>query len=193
VNAEKEALARRAQEAEAVARETIGRLDAELAPLNAAYAQINAQGAIIQGEIVRLDAAIGSLLAQADATDDPVLRASLIQQANFATIQLNRAQADYRALDIQAAQINAQRSGLLQQRSQAVAKYEGEMKALGMTSKKLAGNETRIAAQTKTALKPATGQTPQVQAKAATTASLSTYVELALDREMQRLLASFDE
>jgi hypothetical protein len=192
VDAEKEAIARRAAEAEAVAREAIGKLDAELAPLNAAYAQINAQGAIIRGDIARLDATVGSLFAQADSTDDPVLRATLLQQANFANAQLSRAQANYQALDIQAAQINAQRSGLLQQRAQVVATYEGEMRALGVTSKKLAGNETRIATQTKSALKPATGFTPQVQAKTASAASLATYVELALDRERQRLLASFE-
>ncbi len=65
------------------------------------------------------------------------------------------------------------------------------MRSLGVAATQLNRQEKRIDVQTKEAIKPATGNTPIVQSQATTAASLGTYIDLSLEREKSRLLATF--
>ena len=190
VDADKQSVQQQADEAQKVARGEIDKLDAQIAPLEADYARINAQGAGLRNQLAQLDLTIADLLARADATDDPNEKDALIARSNFFAIQARRVQIDYQALDNVAAQIVGRRNALLQQRGQIVGRYEAEAKRLGVQAVKLGRNEQRISVEQKKTLKTPTGLSPQVQDKAATTASITTYVELPLERERLRILAS---
>jgi hypothetical protein len=191
VDADKEQIRRQADEALKAAQEAIAKIDQQLVPLDAEIVRLNTRGNIIRGEIARLDVTVNALLAQADATDDPVLEGSLRQQASFAIGQIRRFEFEYQALDAQAVQVNAQRAALNNQRAQVVARYEATAKQLGVEAAKLGRVEKRITVQETKNRKPATGNSPQVQTLASTAASITSYVEFPLERERQRVLDSF--
>jgi len=192
VAAEKDSLARQAADAQARAQGEVDQLDRQIAPLDAEYARINAQGLVIRNTIAQLDLSISSLLSQADEEDDPGVRAALLNRADFLTVQARRAEIDYQALDAQAAQVLARRNVLQQQRAGVVAQYEATARQLGVQAAKLTRNESRITVEQKKALKPSTGFSPQVQDKTTAVASITTYVEFPLEREKARLLRSLE-
>lgn len=191
LGADQAAIRQQAADAEAKTREAVGKLDVLIAPIDVELARINTIGAGLRAEIGRLDVAIGTLLAQADKEEDRDLRASLRRQADFLTGQITQLNIQYQVLDGQAAQLNVRRNGLLQERQGHVARYEAEMKSLGIAANQLDKQGRKIDVQTREALKPATGQTPLVQSQATTAASLGTYIDLSLEREKARLLKSF--
>jgi DNA replication initiation complex subunit (GINS family) len=191
VAATQAAIQKQAADSEAKTREAVGKLDVQITPLDAELARINTIGQGLRLEIGRLDATVGDLLAQADATDDDGFRNSLLQQANILSARSRRLSFDYQVLDGQAAQIHVRRNALLQERQGHVARYEAEMRSLGVAATQLNRQEKRIDVQTKEAIKPATGNTPLVQSQATTAASLGTYIDLSLEREKSRLLAAF--
>jgi chromosome segregation ATPase len=191
VDSNKELIRRQADEALKTAQEGVARIDGQLVPLDAEIVRLNTRGNIVRAEIARIDAIAASLLAQADTTEDPVLEGSLRQQASFAIGQLRRFEIEYRALDAQAVQINAQRAALNNQKAQIVGRYEATARQLGVEATKLGRVEKRIAVQETKNRKPATGVSPQVQTLATTAASITSYVEFPLDRERQRVLDSF--
>lgn len=190
VDADKQSVQQQADEAQKTARGEIDKIDAQIAPLEADYARINAQGAGLRSQLAQLDVTISTLLAQADATKDPVERDSLNARADVFSIQARRLEIEYQALDNVAAQIVNRRNTLLQQRAQVVGRYEAEAKRLGVQAAKLGKNEQRISIEQKKTLKAPTGISPQVQDKAATAASITTYVEQPLERERLRILAT---
>lgn len=191
VDADKTALRQQAADAEAKTREAVGKVDGQIAPIEVELTRINTIGAGLRAQIVQLDVSIGSLLAQADRTKDKAEAASLRTQANFLTGQITQLDIQYQVLDGQATQLNIRRNGLLQERQGHVARYEAEMKSLGIAAAQLNKQEKKIAVQTTVALKPATGNTPLVQSQATTAASLGTYIDLSLEREKARLLKAF--
>lgn len=190
VDADKQSVQQQADEAQKVARGEIEKIDAQITPLEADYARINAQGAGLRSQIAQLDVSISNLLTQADAAKDPNERDALRARADFLSIQARRVEIEYQALDNVAAQIVNRRNALLQQRAQAVGRYEAEAKRLGVQAAKLGRNEQRITVEQKKTLKAPTGVSPQVQDKTTTAASITTYVELPLERERLRILAS---
>lgn len=190
IAADKNSLQQQAAEAQKQAQEQIDVLDQQIAPLDAEYARINGQGQILRTRIAQIDVSISNLLAQADAEADPVVKASLLGQADLLTFQVRRIELDYQVLDAQAAQVLARRNTLLNQRRGIVARYEDTAKRLGVEAAKLGRNEKRIVVEQKQALKPVTGISPHVQNKATTTASITTYVEFPLERERLRILNS---
>ena len=190
VDADKQSVQQQADEAQKVARGEIEKIDAQITPLEADYARINAQGAGLRSQIAQLDVSISNLLTQADAAKDPNERDALRARADFLSIQARRVEIEYQALDNVAAQIVNRRNALLQQRAQAVGRYETEAKRLGVQAAKLGRNEQRITVEQKKTLKAPTGVSPQVQDKTTTAASITTYVELPLERERLRILAS---
>lgn len=190
VDADKQSVQQQADEAQKVARGEIEKIDAQITPLEADYARINAQGAGLRSQIAQLDVSISNLLTQADAAKDPNERDALRARADFLSIQARRVEIEYQALDNVAAQIVNRRNALLQQRAQVVGRYEAEAKRLGVQAAKLGRNEQRITVEQKKTLKAPTGLSPQVQDKTTTAASITTYVELPLERERLRILAS---
>lgn len=192
VEADKQSLQAQHAEIQKVAQDQVNALDAQIAPIEAEYARINTQGAILRNQIAQLEITIGQLLDDADNTDDPALKNSLLAQANALSFQSRRLEIDYQTLDAAAAQLVGRRNALLQQRGQVVSRYEADARRLGVQAAKLGRNEKRINVEQKKVQKPVSGFTPQVQDKIATTASVTTYVEFPLEREKMRILTSLD-
>ncbi|MGC3969806.1 MAG: hypothetical protein QM775_21490 [Pirellulales bacterium] len=180
VDADKQSLQAQHDEIQKTAQDQVDGLDRQIAPIEAEYGRINAQGAVIRNQIAQLEVSIAQLLDDADATDDPDLKNILIGRANGFSIQSRRLEIDYQTLNAQAAQLVGRRNALLQQRGQIISRYEADAKRLGVQASKLARNEKRINVEQKKTLKPTTGLTPQVQDKTAATASITSYVEFPI-------------
>jgi predicted nucleic acid-binding Zn-ribbon protein len=191
VDSEKEAIRRQADEARATAEEAVWRIDQQMIPLEAELARLNNRGNIVRGEINRLGITADGLLAEADATDDPALAASLRTQAGFLIGRRRGFEIEYQQLDAQAVQVNAQRAALFNQRARIVAQYEATARQLGVAVQKLGKVERRITSEESKNRKPATGLSGQVQSLASSAASITSYLEFPLDRERQRILDSF--
>jgi len=193
VDADKESIRRQHEEALQAAQAETARIDQQMVPLDAELANLNNRGAIVRGEIARLGISANGLLAEADATEDPALAASLRTQAGFFLGRIRALEFEYRQLDARAVQVNAQRAALFNQRAQVVARYEATARQLGVAAAKLGKVEKRITSEESKNRKPATGFSPQVQSLASTSASITSYVEFPLDREKQRVLDSFEK
>ncbi|MCE9605448.1 MAG: hypothetical protein K8U03_11170 [Planctomycetia bacterium] len=187
---DKESIRKQAQEAFDTARAKTAALDQQLAPLDAAFGRLVARSQLIRGEIAQLDNSVASLLTQAQLAKDPLLKVSLLQQADLISNQIRAADFALRNVDAEAAQVNAQREALLRQRSVIVEQYQGDAKRLGVEAAKLGRTEKRNVVQQKEAIKPPNGFTPQVQTKTTAAASITSYVEFPLEREKLRLLDS---
>lgn len=192
VAAGKQALQQQAAEAQKIAQDQIDKLDQQMIPLDAEYARINAAGQLLRNRIAQFDRSISGLLSAANNEKDPDDKAELLAEAEALTFQVRRIEFDYQALDAQAAQVVAQKNGLLQQRGRAIAQYEADAKRLGVEAAKLGRNEKRIVVEQKQALKPATGISPRVQGKVVATASITSYVDFPLERERMRILRSLE-
>jgi hypothetical protein len=191
VDADKERIRRQAEEARVVAQEGVAKIDAQLVPLDAELAQLNARGNVVRAEIGRLSVIGNGLLADADATDDAGLAASLRAQAGLVFGRQRSFEIEYQQLDARAVAVNAQRAALYNQRAQIVAQYEATARQLGVQAAKLGKVEKRITSEESKNRKPATGMSGQVQTLAANAASITSYVEFPLDLERQRILDSF--
>jgi hypothetical protein len=165
-----------------------------MAPLDAEIANLNARGNIVRGEIARLGISADGLLAEADATNDPALEASLRSQAGFLIGRIRQLEIEYQTLDARAVQVNAQRAALNNQRAQIIGRYEATAKRLGVVANKLGRTEKRIAVEETKNRKPATGFSSQVHTLANTAGSITSYVEFPLDlEERSRVLKSFEK
>ncbi|MBL9083750.1 MAG: hypothetical protein JNK76_18175 [Planctomycetales bacterium] len=192
VEADKQSLQAQHAEIQKMAQDQVDAIDKQITPIETEYARINAQGAILRNQIAQLEITIGQYIDDANNTDDPALKNSLLAQANALSFQSRRLEIDYQTLDAAAAQLVGRRNALLQQRGQVVSRYEADAKRLGVQAAKLGRNEKRINVEQRKVQKPVSGFTPQVQDKTATTASVTTYVEFPLEREKMRILTSLE-
>lgn len=187
---DKDSVRRQAQEALETAQTKTAALDQQIAPLDAAFARVAARAQLVRVEIGRLDATAATLLSQLDVVKDPGLRAAILRDVDLITVQIRNEQFLLQNIEAEGAQINAQRGALLQQRAGVVEIYQAEAKRLGVDAAKIGRTEKRNVVQQKEAIKPPNGFTPQVQSKATTAASITSYVEFPLEREKLRLLDS---
>jgi len=181
---------RQAKQAFDEAQTKAGELDQQIAPLDAAFARVAARAQQVRAEIAQIELSIAALVGEAQTTKDRALRDSLLIQANLLGAQSRGAQITLQAIETDGAQIAAQRDVLLKQRIAVVEQYQVMARQLGVEAAKIGRTEKRNTVQQKEVIKPASGFTPQVQTKAAATASITSYVEFPLERERNRLLDS---
>ena len=158
-------------------------------PLATRYAQLDAQGTAIGGQIRGLNTEIAGLEDQRSREKNPNTRAQIETLINVRVGQLARLENDFAAVARQAAGVAAQRQQLQQQAAgiQADAANELERKSNAFESlqKKLRANESQEQRLKKSNPK---GETTEVKAKGSVLSAFSTYEPLALEREKQRLL-----
>jgi hypothetical protein len=181
---------RQAKQAFDEAQAKAGELDQQIAPLDAAFARVAARAQQVRAEIAQIELSIAALVGEAQTTKDRALRDSLLIQANLLGAQSRGAQITLQTIEADGVQITAQRDVLLKQRVAVVEQYQVMARQLGVEAAKIGRTEKRNTVQQKEVVKPASGFTPQVQTKAAATASITSYVEFPLERERLRLLDS---
>jgi hypothetical protein len=181
---------RQAKQAFDEAQAKAGELDQQIAPLDAAFARVAARAQQVRAEIAQIELSIAALVGEAQTTKDRALRDSLLIQANLLGAQSRGAQITLQTIEADGVQIAAQRDVLLKQRVAVVEQYQVMARQLGVEAAKIGRTEKRNTVQQKEVVKPASGFTPQVQTKAAATASITSYVEFPLERERLRLLDS---
>ena len=189
IGRQSEALKQASEKLQAAVKAKLDEIARKDQPLATRYAQLDAQGTAIGGQIRGLNTEIAGLEDQRSREKNPNTRAQIETLINVRVGQLARLENDFAAVARQAAGVAAQRQQLQQQAAgiQADAANELERKSNAFESlqKKLRANESQEQRLKKSNPK---GETTEVKAKGSVLSAFSTYEPLALEREKQRLL-----
>jgi hypothetical protein len=166
-------------------------IDGREQPLLTQLARLESQAAIIRREALPIAAEIETLERLAARERDPLERARLLREADRLAIIYRRYDSQLVALEREAAVINAQRARLVALRQQLQAQYQREMGQLQKTAEDLRHGEKRIALEERKLAKPTTGNTPRVREMARVAKAFTTYEQLPLESERERILDSF--
>ena len=172
-------------------RSEIADLEKRAQPLFERLTRLESEAAVVRRQALNLAADIDSLQIHASKTKDPYERDRLLREADRLTIYYRRHEVELSGMEAEAAGLQAQRNQLLIQQQQAQARYQAE---LGRLAGKLEGLERdlkRIVAEDRKLSKPVSGNTPRVRDLARVATAFTTYDQLPLERERQRVLDSF--
>jgi len=179
------------EKAESELKSELSSIDGHEQPLLSQLARLESQAVIIRREALPIAADIETLERLAARERDPIERARLLREADRLAILYRRYDAQLAALEREAAGINAQRAQLIAQRRQLQAQYQREIGQLQRTVEELRRGEKRVAMEERKLTNPTTGNTPRVRELARVAKAFTTYEQLPLESERQRILDSF--
>ena len=168
----------------------LAELDAQIRPLTAQLAQLNSRANAIQSDLFILQSNVANLLAQASATKDPNDQFALRAEAQRQDLLAARSDADLRSVQLQGADVNARRAGFLARRQTAENRAQAGLDALDKQAAQLRAAQKRIGFDEQKLSKPSSGLTAKVTALSSSMTALTTYDELPLEEEKQRILDS---
>jgi hypothetical protein len=173
-------------------RSELADLELRARPLLERMTRLESQGAVVRQQAFGLAAEIEELQRRAARTKEPLERDRLLRQADRLTVFYRQYEAQLRGLEIEARGVAAQRNQLLLQQQQTQARYQADMGRLAGRIEESERGLQRISAEHRKLSKPVSGNTPRVRELARVATALTTYEQLPLDQERQRILASFD-
>jgi hypothetical protein len=179
------------EKAESEFRSQIAEIDDRERPLLSQLAQLESQAVVVRREALVYAAEVERLERQAEREKEPGERARLRREAERLAFIYRRYESQLLALDREAAGINVQRARLIAQRQQLQAMYQREMAYLQKTVDELRRGEKRIEAEERKLSEPNTGNTPRVREMDRVAKAFTTYEQLPLESERQRILESF--
>ena len=188
VDADLAGLDAKADKIRADASKELSELDAQIRPLTAQLAQLNANASAIQGDLLILQSNVATLVNQANSTKDQIEAAALLLEAQTENILASRSAANLRAVQLQGADVAGRRAGLLGRRQNTENRAQAGLDALDRQAAQLRATQKRIGFDEQKANKPATGFTAKVTALSSSMTALTTYDELPLEEEKQRIL-----
>jgi hypothetical protein len=167
-------------------------LNKDMAPLAARLKVLDARARELRSYLLNVDQQIERLVASASLARgrDPAREALMLRDANALRAQSSGARAEFLRVDSEIAQVRSQGAALEAKLREAQAWLQGELRRIDGQGSKLARAEKGLKAVERKVNEPVTGSTSRVRVTAGRVSSLSTYEELPLDAEKQRLLES---
>lgn len=169
----------------------VAKLEAAIAPLDRQYAALDARASRVRLDLGSLERRIRQLLDLADNAQDRNEEALYRRDAQRAQFSYDQLRNEFRILSGQAAQIEQQRQQLRNQRIALGNGFEAERRKLTAEMNNITAQLKKIARDEKKNSEPATGATTRVRVAKTKLSVLATYHAFPVDRERDRVLATF--